>query len=887
MTKQETDERAAIRAAAHEYIAAGLSVLPLMADKRPRGEWKQYQTERATPEEAAAWDSPGVGIVGGAISGNLWVLDFDHGAADIFPQWERLINASYPALARELAAAPIVATGGGGYHVYFRLPAARGNETLAAAYVATDGRRKLEKRIETRGAGGYVVAPPSPHPSGRRYEWIRPPAGYIPQLGDGQLSDLLAACRSFDERTAAANPPPEPPRMAQDGRAASRGDIPPLDVLRGILGHIPPWGIPYEDWIKVLMGIHAAYPDADGLALAEEWGQGKPGEVGGKWKGFTRDAGGVGVGTLIKMAKERGYTPTQTSGRPGGYHELRDEPPPYYDIGPGPDIPPDEPPPELAAARAIIPAGLHEVALVDNPQAAERLNADGLAVYAVAYPDGLRKEHAAAMAALGVERVIVAMSNPPAVEAAIRALLRAPHIEGVLVAMAAQDEPLDLIAQDRGIAAADEVLAAAVRAGAWIADYLTAGTPPPLSDVEEERLLSRVVDIYTWLRDKEPLQAERLLNVIEHKYDIRRDELLPRLERAYERKRHEATRDSLGSLLSAAAQANAAGDIERTRDLLDTAAQDFRGVFVEYPAPYTMARLEEDLQTEPAALPLPWKELNGVCIPRAGLSVIAADTGRGKTTMMLNLAAHYATAPQWGGERVYFYTYEEPASHLAIKMIMILAGVALSPDLNFYDYRDYIRNRANGLGGMYAAAVEEAIKQFTEATESGRLVIVDSGPDVDELAAGLAMIARTGQTTAVFVDYVQRIPPPPSKRPASVRYLEIAAVAQTLRRAAVAHGLAIVTGSQVNPTGDLREAKDIAHEAQVILKLGQVDTAGGDAAAAAMAAADLRVKVEKQRAGRSGQSAILLWDKTTLQIRSNPTPAAVTVVTNQTKGNKG
>ena len=29
--------------------------------------------------------------------------------------------------------------------------------------------------MDFRGQGGYVVAPPSPHASGRRYEWLRPP----------------------------------------------------------------------------------------------------------------------------------------------------------------------------------------------------------------------------------------------------------------------------------------------------------------------------------------------------------------------------------------------------------------------------------------------------------------------------------------------------------------------------------------------------------------------------------------------------------------------------------------------------------------------------------------------------------------------------------------
>lgn len=870
-----------VTAAAVDYLAAGLSILPLRADKTPWGKWERYQTERAGAEEAAAWLAPGVGIVGGAISGGLWVLDFDHGAATIFPQWIRRIEERADGLAAAIAAAPMVATGGGGYHVYIRLPEPRGNETLAAAYAITpEGTRKLEKRIETRGTGGYVVAPPSPHPSGRFYEWIRPLEGDIPRLTTGELEELLAVSRSFDERNAAASPPPEAPRMAQAGRTAAAGDIPSLGEIRAMLGYIGPWSISYEEWVAVLMAVNSCYPGPDGLAAAEEWADGKEGEVARKWSSFKRGGpDGIGIGTLIKMAKERGYTPTRTNGRPGGYHELRDEPPPYYDIGPGPDIPPDEP---LPPPRPPLPQGVREIALVDTEKGAARLNEAGLSLWAIAYPGGLTPAIVSALAAFGLERVIVATSSPEATEAAIRSLLRAPSIEGLLVAPMAPDEPLDGIAAAQGIAAAEErIAAAAIRAGEWLGEHLTRG-PFPLPDLEEERLLGRLAELYTWLQDRDPLQAEGLLAVVSERLDIRYNEIRPRLERAHERKTQEATRATLAVTLDAATRANTEGDTERTRELLDIAAKSFRGAFTEYPRPYTLERLEADILTEPPALLLPWDELKGVKLPRAGLSVIAADTAGGKTTMMLNLARHYLYDPRLAGAPVYVYTYEEPAAHLAIKLLIMMSGVTLSPEVNFYAFKDYLRDRANGLpplpnlGSPLAAKeaggkIEAAIEQFQEATAAGRLFILDTMPPLDELIGSLALISRAANPAAVFVDYVQRIPPPLGVKAAATRQLEIAQTVQSLRRAAVEHGLAIITGSQVNPQGELREARDIAHEAQVVLRLtpqvGEgVATPGGPSV--------LSVKVEKQRAGAAGKVAGLLWHKETLRIESNPDAAA-------------
>ena len=56
---------------------------------------------------------------------------------------------------------PVVLTGGGGRHLYFRHPG--GNLPNSAGH--------LGPGLDVRGDGGFVVAPPSRHVSGRRYEW--------------------------------------------------------------------------------------------------------------------------------------------------------------------------------------------------------------------------------------------------------------------------------------------------------------------------------------------------------------------------------------------------------------------------------------------------------------------------------------------------------------------------------------------------------------------------------------------------------------------------------------------------------------------------------------------------------------------------------------------
>jgi hypothetical protein len=117
-------------------------------------------TERAStdPEEIAGWwrrwPEANVGVVTGAASG-IVALDVDpeHGGAATLRRY-----GSLPETAQSL-------TGGGGWHYLFRHP--DGEVPNSAG--------ELGPGLDIRGDGGFVVAPPSVHASGRMYRWIHPP----------------------------------------------------------------------------------------------------------------------------------------------------------------------------------------------------------------------------------------------------------------------------------------------------------------------------------------------------------------------------------------------------------------------------------------------------------------------------------------------------------------------------------------------------------------------------------------------------------------------------------------------------------------------------------------------------------------------------------------
>jgi hypothetical protein len=142
----------------------GLAVFPLKA--RSKTPWTRHGCLDATTDlETIAgwwdgWPDSNIGVATGSKSG-IWVLDIDgEPGADELLKLEHRFGA--------LPATVTAVTGTGGHHLYFRLP------DFAGAPVMKNTASALAAGIDTRGEGGYVVAPPSIHPNGNPYGWGAP-----------------------------------------------------------------------------------------------------------------------------------------------------------------------------------------------------------------------------------------------------------------------------------------------------------------------------------------------------------------------------------------------------------------------------------------------------------------------------------------------------------------------------------------------------------------------------------------------------------------------------------------------------------------------------------------------------------------------------------------
>ncbi len=204
-----------------EYLRRGWSVVPqLPKAKCPCIKWKPYQDERPTEsnlhEWYARWPDAGIAVVLGPVSG-LLVLDVDG-------------IQGHTALIDHLGQVPVAPQVISGsrephrYHLFFLHPA------LTTRAKTTPWSPKLE----FRGKGGIVIAPPSLHKSGNRYAWDE--GKTLDDLAIPELpAPVLDALRAKSGSVAATAPALPIPQSIPDVAPSTR------EFLEGLYAQGPCW----------------------------------------------------------------------------------------------------------------------------------------------------------------------------------------------------------------------------------------------------------------------------------------------------------------------------------------------------------------------------------------------------------------------------------------------------------------------------------------------------------------------------------------------------------------------------------------------------------------------------------------------------------------------
>jgi Bifunctional DNA primase/polymerase, N-terminal/Primase C terminal 1 (PriCT-1) len=136
----------------------GFKIFPCKPkDKVPAVPWKDHATSDLEVVRAwwGAWPQCNIGIAMGKLSG-VFVLDIDgeEGEASL-----RKLESEHGPLPQDT----IEARTARGRHLYFRMP----------PHPISNSAGLVGPHLDIRGDGGYVIAPPSVHPSGDVYRWAK------------------------------------------------------------------------------------------------------------------------------------------------------------------------------------------------------------------------------------------------------------------------------------------------------------------------------------------------------------------------------------------------------------------------------------------------------------------------------------------------------------------------------------------------------------------------------------------------------------------------------------------------------------------------------------------------------------------------------------------
>lgn len=155
---------------AMNWLHQGIAVIPVWyRSKKPAiKSWIEYQSQLPTEEQVTEWFNHKMRNLA-IITGwqGLTVIDFDN--FDIYSEWLQWATQGVASLVALYGMSVVTSRG---VHVYIKCPNAHN--------------MKLQG-IDIKACGGYVLAPPSVHPSGLPYTWLN--EGQIIEVDD--LGELI------------------------------------------------------------------------------------------------------------------------------------------------------------------------------------------------------------------------------------------------------------------------------------------------------------------------------------------------------------------------------------------------------------------------------------------------------------------------------------------------------------------------------------------------------------------------------------------------------------------------------------------------------------------------------------------------------------------------
>jgi DNA primase catalytic core len=450
---------------------------------------------------------------------------------------------------------------------------------------------------------------------------------------------------------------------------------------------------------------------------------------------------------------------------------------------------------------------------------------------------------------LGVERITLCLDNDEvgqkATDRAIDVILKTGEDLKVYVSTLPEGykDPDELLRSDGGVKAFDNVIKKALihlnyslikRLYEGLEASSVSECPEPLTDIEREKLITDAIKIGS--RAKSPVEFELYktdLNKILAPFGIPETIVGDVLGKAQaEREREKRKTEYKTKLDLAQAHFNNGRDQEALDIICKLGKQDNllspEKSYSSLLKPITENEVAEKLKNKPDSIDTGYllkndKEDERLLLPSGAITILAAPTNHGKTTLLINLALNVAQKDDQ--KPVYLFSYEEDREAILLKTLNTYANILVSSN-NRRTITSYFKT---GSTDYFTRGTEEQFKTkkdsfFKNLIDTKRLSIHYVDYTVEELVGAIKYLKSQDAIGSVFVDYMQLLKVKDYR--GNSRVEELKEICLKLKDCAVETGLPIVLAAQFNRevinsdkvhASQIGEAGDIERIANLII----------------------------------------------------------------------
>lgn len=817
------------------YLEAGFSVLPIREDKRPAlTTWEDLQREAMTPQELEdvfsgrtirekikTFTTPaGVGIITGAVSKNLEVVDVDTKHDTTGTLWDDLRELLENHLPDLFPSLTIARTRSGGYHIYYRIQGQQPEKNLKLA-----NNEAREVIIETRGEGGYVVAYPSPG-----YSFIQGDPSTTPEITPEERALILSITRSFNQlQEEKPRPRATPTAIFSSSENSPFEDYNHRGDVVGLLeGH--GWKVVRERGDKVDM-LRPGQTDSKtsgnfhtGKRLFYNFSTSSP------WL----DVGAHSPAKIYTLLECNGdYKEAYRSLLAQGYGE------PYR--GPGP---------VQMKTQAV------KVTRVNQVNGEEEV---------ISQPgEILQTENIQAVTG---DYIVI---SSPAGDATAEILQAITLVENTGKRVYIQT-------------AGRTIQSHYFRLRTIIAKYSKIQEDAgDLSGVELNNFLDEVVEVATRMDpiDRDLFIKVFLTAPGVSDLGIKPESITLTVERIRDTRAKEAQRNETAKVIDEARGLLERGDAGEAIHHLEKQLREVKTITTTglIPPPMSYMDLMGDIATIRTPLKSGYSGLDEFAgFPPGAITLVAGRPRHGKTTFMFNAMLQMCQLPDNRDMVFYFWTLEEPLKNLSVKLISCLTGVFLEE--YFYTAKDLPRRTNYEFIKSYIRAgrtdipeLEAGKEKLRELIDGNRIRIIDKNYTVEDMGKIIRYLNERETIGAVFIDYIQRMS---TNRRTQDKRTEIAHISDMILQTAKETNLPIILGSQLNREAKgeprlehLKEAGNLEEDANTVLSVynSSLDSLPGDVFTPVV---DLEIKALKNREGEPDKTVTLSFDRRIWKITSS------------------